>query len=359
MTDLLDIPLADLDANRALEASVIRAISLSAGDSWMAAYEKLRDGAERAHENGQRTLPGALTASFLDADAVGEILTLLARRDAVVDRAASPAGRKMLDSSSVESSFGFRSRRAPTGGVAPARPLAAPGRVTAEQAGRLITDPAERERRNIIARRLGYGDGFDELDKTYLRGGHDVLTTAQTQEADRAAQVRAQQLAHQLDASLNEMGRERARLRATEAQASAIEDRGARDAALSELRTQMTATTATTVRLLDSAEAEADHPVMLDASQADPDGNANVASDQERLGQLRNTQTPSAFLKTLESYVATGALPDTNHAAPATPPGVHPGSHELHKRVRARMRELDAAERDYPTVLLDVMAEDG
>ena len=47
--------------------------------------------------------------------------------------------------------------------------------------------------------------------------------------------------------------------------------------------------------------------------------------------------------------------------APPTPrepeiaPGVHPGSHAIHERVVARMRELDAPESDYPTILESIM----
>ena len=42
---------------------------------------------------------------------------------------------------------------------------------------------------------------------------------------------------------------------------------------------------------------------------------------------------------------------------PDVPAGVHPGSHQTHQKVRARMRELDARESDYQKVLEQILKE--
>ena len=46
MTNVLDVSLGELGANRPLEARAIRAIQLSTGESWIDAYGKLREGAD-------------------------------------------------------------------------------------------------------------------------------------------------------------------------------------------------------------------------------------------------------------------------------------------------------------------------
>ena len=74
----------------------------------------------------------------------------------------------------------------------------------------------------------------------------------------------------------------------------------------------------------------------------------------QQLEHARRTQTPGDFLKTIEAVMRGEPVPE-----PPAPKRARPASIPDHttstQRVLARMRELDAPESDYPTILESIM----
>jgi hypothetical protein len=61
------------------------------------------------------------------------------------------------------------------------------------------------------------------------------------------------------------------------------------------------------------------------------------------------------YVVALEAEVRGDPMPPRTAKAPDTPPGVHPGSHDLNQRIQKYMLDRDLPQRDYQRVLEEVM----
>jgi hypothetical protein len=354
---ILDMPIGEVFADRPVLARLVRAIQLDSGGSWLDAMDAFHKGSDFARGTATPTVRTALEWAQADPEFVEEALTLLERRYGAVDaayrQAAAPLMLEQVDRQGlVLLDAAVQPPLLPHRQTVPRVPVA--------DAAKAIADPVERERRFLRGRQMSPryqgAEGrkmFDADDLLHLRSGRDIVRTFERGLEQANARAKAREVGRRLDKAIADAGRDRQRLKALEGEIGKLGNTAARDAARSEINTQLKATTHVPLKMLDAVETEADRPVALDASPAD-----GTPSDQKRLEQLRRTQTPSAFLKTLEAYVATGALPDTDAAAPAVPPGVHPGSHTMAKRVRERLKLLDRPDSAYQQTLLEIMVED-
>ena len=212
----------------------------------------------------------------------------------------------------------------------------------------------------LATRPMRAGKLFEEVDRAHLEAGLDWVKTLEQPAGnrERIAQQQANGQVRALDQAIAAGADKRQRLKLLDAEIAKLAGptQTARDAVAQQLRSEVTDTNRGIVRMLDQLSAgEPDDRVRtLDGLSPVLDS----ASLYDRIHQhmAANGLPRTHFAKLLDQYTITGALPETPAPAePEIPPGVHAGSHELDKRVRDRMRELDAPESDYVKVLEQVM----
>lgn len=386
MPSTLDKPLTDLFDDRPLLHRVVRCISLDQDLSYVQALDKLHSGADSASDSRTPTLRNALEWVGADLGYVEDGLRLLERRDQAIDqafkRAAGPLvleqpvdqhGRVMLEQSGAlavqpATAASLTGRGLPTERFPSGRRM----ELLKADIGEVLANPAEQERRLARMRKAqpGVYDGddgratFKREDRLHAEAGHDMVATAERNQKLAGARVAADRVGAELDAAIAAAADKRQKLKRLDAQlvelegkAPGVEFNTARD----QLRSRAAAAgREEPLKLLDQLSAldkaaageKAPSPTMAEIDE-------RTRAWTDHLEQLRQTQTPDEFLKTLDAAFAGEPLPTPPAANPGTPAGVHPGSHLLDQRVRERMRELDRPESEYAKTLAEIMAEGG
>jgi hypothetical protein len=327
---------------RVLEAHLVRAIQLDSGVSWIEAHERFHDGIKAAYGSGNPTVKTALEHALADPEYVAGAVKLLEQRDAAVERAYDRAiKRSKLETDDrglvlLDQGDGLDAKTA-----------------TAD-VGKALTDAAERETRYLRALNAGrlLGDPkyrydaqgeqgraiFDAEDRLHLQAGTDLVRTLELAVENlgnhREAEQTAQQTAYRLDQAIEKAGTDRAELKALEQQLSEMDrstDSVDFETALAQLRARANGTTTKPLRMLDQL----------------------AVIDKKKGRKKRHEQT----LTLLDQATGDAAAPATAESAIAK--GVHPGSHLLDQRVRARMAALDAPASAYSRVLDQILAEEG
>jgi hypothetical protein len=352
VTSPLDLTLREVFTDRKLLGRVVRSVQLDAGGSYVDALERLHQGADDARQNGTNTLRAALERARADVAYVETSLKILERRDAAVAGAYERAAGAMMLEQIDDQGLVLLDHAGSEQATGTAEAVA--------DVGRILTDPAEFERRYARMRRLtGAFDGpdgreqFRQLDRDYATAGKDIVRTEERRVELRAAEAKAAQAARQLDQAMASAADKRSALKALEAEVAKLPD------AVSEADKQ---------QALSNVRAEAQRAAEEPLRMLDQMPTARVSrvesssSDEERLDRLRLTQSPAQFARTLEAYIAGEPLADLP-VDPAeqpreVPAGVHAGSHGLHQRVLDRIRELDRnPDRDYARTLDEIIRE--
>ena len=227
---------------------------------------------------------------------------------------------------------------------------------------RRLHNAAEQERRFARARRVSAAyagaDGrqrFLEDDRRYLEGGIDIVKTLEAPmgASEAAASAHASGAVREFDQALRAAAGQR-QMKLLELERLGPGATTVREVVDAQLRSEATEAMREPVRLLDQLEA-GDDVRTLDQDDAPITHEAVVA-------HLRATGRPQDdYGKVLDAYVKDGALPAAPAVPepPAVPDGFHPGSVELDKLVRARMRELGRPDSEYSNVLLEIVNEHG
>ncbi len=322
MTDLLDTPLDALFADRPLLARVVAAMQLDSGRPFMETMDDLHQGSDHAFSTGRPTLRRAVEWAGADPDFIASSVRLLERRDEVVARAYdSPAGPIMLDAAEV----------------AVAR-----------------ADPDGRFNRMLRAGGAADRRQFEQADALYLGGGRDIVAEAERDRGQHQARAQADRLAKQLDQAIRNGADKRLALKQLEQDLTALEGRASGvgfDGARDQLRDRAnTAGVEDARRLLDQFDS---------VSEAGTGGAAGVPTFDEVQARMKLLdRSQGQFAKTLEEMMAGDASPPVTPTQTDVPPGVHPGSHELAKRVRDRLKLLDRRDSEYQRTLIEVLNEE-
>lgn len=360
MADVLDTNLRDLFSNRKLLDRVIRGIALDTGATYVDSLDLLHRSCDSVYGNrgASPTLRAALERANTDVDHVEASVKLLERRDqavnAVFEREAGatlltehedPHGRVLLDQGQLPPK------------QAPNAPVDTRPRVDGARYQEIMNLPLHSARQFAAARLSARYDGREgpenwrRDDHEAAGGGVDLLRTLQRPAELRAARAQADRVGAMLDQAISTASGKRAKLKTLEAELAKLGpvDGVSFDSAREQVRQQAaTAGTAEPLKMLDNLDRIGEAETRL----LDQDEHQRRQLDQQ-LEHARRTQTPGDFLKTIEAVMRGEPVPEP--PAPKEPPGVHPGSHDLHTRVLARMRELDAPESDYPTILESIM----
>ena len=362
---LLDTDLADLFQiqNRVLLDRVVRAIALDTGEGeYIAggALDRLHAGVDSTYGFAEPpTLRNALSRAGVDVDFVESLLKLLDQcaraKQGTFDRVAGP---KLLDVQVNTHGLVLLDQGQGDGRREPQTDV-----------GAALADPVEFERR-LARMRAADASGqyaldqgrelFRRDDRAHLEVGVDIVASAERTRQLAAATAAAERVGRELDEALRVGGSKRARLKALEAELGRLDaPPGVTfDTARDELRSQaIVAGTEPALKLLDQLTALDEAVKKLDGPTADSIEQARLLGAE--LERRRQTEDAGQFLRTLSAAMAGEPLPERPPAPeePEIPPDVHPGSHQLHERVLARMRELDAPESDYPRILDQVMRE--
>ena len=163
---------------------------------------------------------------------------------------------------------------------------------------------------------------FQFDDSTHLGGGVDLVKTLELAHEEREAHVNAGQVARQLDQTIKSTANREAQLRMLDDQ-------------IAELTGQR--------RELEADPAEGGKKLL------------SIGEAIAREGQLDGLNPAQ-----LQRWARTGELPAKapQPDPPAAPAGIHPGSHSLHERVVGRIRDLNAPESEYVTILEQIMREE-
>jgi hypothetical protein len=396
MADLLDTNLRAVfnDDNGALLNRVVQSIMLDQGLDYMTALERFHAGTDSARASGTPTVRAAVQWGGGDPDYVAETVTLLERRDAVVQRAyEKAAGAIMLEQTDAQGMVLLDQGDAMAqiaGGVNPPQvPSGSNAERLGTDIGKVLGDPQEFERRlaRIRAAQPGSWDvdegreHFRRDDRLYAEAGKDLVRTAERPREIAAARAQAAQVAAQLDTAMRSAGNKRAKLKLLDAK---IDELGgsAGEAARRELRSQMTEAARAPLMLLD--QLSDDEPnggvVMLGQPLSASKGGRPLSPKAREIAARINAQRPGdrdEYLRLLEQDESAGDIDRTAHtqvflaaieldptpkapdpaAEPELPPGVYAPSHGFHERVRERMVELDAPESSYPQILEQIVRE--
>ncbi len=345
----LDTPINAVFADRPALDRLIRAVQLDTGSSFVDTLDKLHEAATWSLNQGDGSLRSALAWAG-DVGYLEPTLKVLERRDRVVQTAYERALGQQPDL-----------KRDPFGRV-----LADQGGSEDTDIGVALHDAGERERRFARVRKLdarfaGHGGrkDFEEQDVAFLQAGVDLVRTMEERHGGRehVAQQQAGQVARQLDAAIVGAADKHQRIMALDKELAKLPDAArAREVASEQARSEVAQATSGVVKMLDALESGDDDRVRL-LDQVDV-----PITHEAVVAHLRATGRPeSDYGKVLSSYVETGQLPAVPAVPepPAVPDGFHPGSVELDKLVRARMRELGRPESEYSNVLLEIVNEHG
>jgi hypothetical protein len=343
MADLLDISLRDLFApdpdSRHLLHQVVEAVQLDQSIPYMDALERVHEASEGAHKDGKPTLRGALEWIRADGGAVVEHVKLLDQRDAAVGRAhknATAKGRKL--------------ERDPFGRVLLGQSYSKkPKSLDAD--GRLM-DQAEFEKRLKRARKLDPRYASDQGraafkfdDEAHLLGGVDLVKTLELAAEEHTASAKAGDVARLLDEDIAAAADKRRELKLLDGQ-------------IDELQSQRD-------KLEPQADAAGQRLRMLDqgtTSKPKKKPRTEVERRQRKLEKrvhkrMRRLGLPERdYIKALEAEVRGDPMPPKTPKAPDAPPGVLPGSHDLHQRIEQYMLDNELPKSAYPKVLEQHMA---
>lgn len=376
---LLDMPIARVFDDRPLLNRIVRALSLDQGVSYIDALTQLHDKVDDVYQTSSRgTLRDVLQRTPSDLGDIEDTVKVLARRDdavnAAYDQAASQLaleqvdgyGNVLLDAAEPQhtddpEAFERRAARMREAQQAALQRDRDPSNVSAVRVplpgttdiGRILADPQEFERRLARMRRAEprSWDGpegraqFQKLDRAHVESGIDMVRTAERRHELAGARRASQKAAQSLDLAIHESSDKRQRLRLLDRQIAKLKDK----------------------RVLLDEPIEADNRVKMlnaasDLSERVPEQNQPLQAHADELYErtqerLRLLDRPQGdFLKTLKEIMDDVPLSEDAPAETA-PPGVHPGSHELHRRIRERMRLLDRPDSAYVETLEEILGE--
>ena len=367
MTDsILDVPLRvvyNTDDPRILHRAC-EALIRDQGIPFLEALKQLDNGVDGARANRGATLRDAIEWTRSTPEDFENVVKMLDRRDEAVRRTLE---RELASTADVETDAQGRVMLdAPSAG-APAS--------GGTDIGTALTDPAERERRLARARQFDAqykgSDGrklFDQIDREHLEAGRDLLSTWEHEGRVRAAQAKAQAVSKQLDQAIGKATDKRQQLRLLETEIAKLapNEAGVREVVADQLRAQAVDATSDTLKLLDQAVGAVEPRLLsIDEAIAREDAlgkDSHYVALTRRRDELKRDPKANyqqlvvldAALDRRKQELSQPATPP----APETPPGVHPGSHQLAKRVRALMAERGLKERDYNKALEAVLRED-
>ena len=344
---MLDQDIRALFADRAGLNRVVEAISKDQAVDYLAALTKLHEGVDEARGGTVRMV---LAAAGLPTDGIEAGLRLLERRDAAADRAYFRA----LGPVEQTDGRGLVLLDQGPGGGAPV------------DVGSALADPVEIERRLARIRRAQAGwegdDGrvrFLEADRANLEANRDIVATAERAGRIAAARSQANQVARRLDQAIREETDPSRRMRVLDAEIAKLS--GGRD------------------QLAPATDATASATERLRALDAGGDSGGTLAAELQ-LRIIKLVQTGEPYAKARRRVLATAepgepvwqseelsvpaARVEPAPSASEIPPGVHAGSHELDRRIQARLRRdgkvIDGkvASGEYVKTLEQIMAED-
>jgi hypothetical protein len=350
---LLDTPIRQVFSDRELLNRVVSTISHERGLTYLDALERFHDAVDSATVNGSPILRTALEWAQVDPDDVEAAVTLLERRDGAVaaafDRAAGPLLVEKTDAR------GLVTLDQGDAGVAPGRitgAVASRGDVPLQaDIGRILTDPAEGERRlaRMRAAQPSAWDGdagrtrFKAHDRLMAESGVDAVRTAERPGELLEAQAAGNRVGAQLDQAISAAGDKRQRLRLLEAEISKLDGpaAGVREFGLTELRKQAADARREPLRMLDQLDASGEAAVTghVPSVRLPADGHGLYELTQARMRLLDRSQ--DEFDATLSEVLRGDPVPVPAVREPEIPDGVHPASHALHEKVQAKLKELD------------------
>jgi len=333
MTDPLDIPLSELSEDIARRNAIIEQVQVQQGVSYPKALEAW-EGAV-AELRGAGTVRTALRELGLDATPVDRRLKYLEQSDVKVAATYKQAKAKQLDTD-------------PFGRVLLSQSYKK--KPKSLDADNRITDPMEFEKRLVRARKLDSsfaGDAgralFKAQDEASLSGGVDVLRTWELAAKEQAATAKAGQVRRELEAAYAARVEHDAKVKLLDDEQSDLDAR----------RRQLEQPPAASLRLLDGG-LSGERPKK--GKTLEEKFAARVDERARRLGLARHDR----IVALEQEHAGLPMPPDPSAGAPApAPSGVHPGSHQLHRRVHDRIKMLDRhPERDYIRTMEEVLAED-
>jgi hypothetical protein len=350
---LLDLPIRQVFDNRELLNRIVTTISNDRGLTYLESLEKFHDAVDSATANGSPILRTALEWCQVVPEDIEASVTLLERRDGAVAAAFERAGGGLVTLDQGDA------------GVAPGRitgAVASRGDVPLQaDIGRLLHDPAEGERRlaRIRVAQPNQWDGeagrarFKQHDRQMAEAHVDAVLTAERPFELRRARAAADKVGERLDQAISESGSKRQQLRLLEAEISKLDGpaAGVREFGLNELRRQAADASREPTRLLDQLEASGEAAVtgQVRSVSLPTDGHSLFVAVQERLWLLDRGQ--DQFDATLAEVLRGDPAPAPAVRESAIPDGVHPGSHAVHAKVEARLRELDRPPSAYTATL--------
>jgi hypothetical protein len=370
---MLDLPLRQIFDDRPTLNRVVTALQTDLGVSFLEALEVLHQGADSAGANGVSSLRGALDWTRSDPADIEASVKLLERRDGAVskafERAAGPLlleqtddrGIVLLDQAGASNGSTYVASGG-AGGMASSNR----GEPLRADIGRILTDPAEFERRlaRICVAEPGHFDGdqgretFRGEDKAWAEAGKDRVRSAERPREIRQAQAKADRIGARLDQAIGEAGDKRQKLKLLEAEISKLDGpaAGVREFGLNELRKQAADARREPLRMLDQLDASGEAALtgQVPPSVSLPaDGHGLYVAVQERMRLLDRPQ--DEFDSTLAEILRGDPAPAPAVRESETPPGVHAGSHAVHEKVEARLRELDRPPTAYLRTLEELM----
>jgi hypothetical protein len=360
---LLDTPIRQVFDDRELLNRIVETIANDRGMTYLDSLERFHDAVDSATVNGSPILRTALEWAQVVPEDVEASVTLLGRRDEAVSKAYSSAAGPLLLEQTDDRGIVLldQAGAAVASGGAGAVGSANHGEPLRADIGRILTDPAEFERRlaRIRVAEPNHFDGdkgredFRREDKAWAESGKDRVRTAERPHEIRRAQQTADRVGERLDQAIGTANDTRSRLRALEAEVSKLDGpaAGVREFGLTELRRQTADARREPLRLLDQLEASGEAAVTgrVPSVSLPTDGHGLFVLTQERMRLLDRSQ--DQFDQTLAEVLRGDPAPAPAVREPEIPDGVHPGSHALHEKVQARLRELDRPPTEYSRVL--------
>ncbi len=213
--------------------------------------------------------------------------------------------------------------------------------------GRILTDPAEFERRLARIRKASAGawegdEGrkrFRDADRSHAEAGLDLVRTEERPRQLSQAQAHADEVARTLDQAITADASRQAKLRMLDLEIAKLQ--GRRD------EVQATTGRSSSVRMLEQSASP--EPASSGAEELDQ----RVRERLRLLGKPENH-----YVIALEAEVRGDPMPTAETPPePAVPPGVHPEHHLLDRRARARMKELGRPDSEYPRTLDEILQE--
>ena len=329
--NLLDTPIADVHDNRPLLDRVLRTVALDAGISYADAYDKLVQG---GIDSRATTLRRALQGAGIGTEGLEEGVKLLDAAESQATAVYDAAKPKRLQTDSfgrilLDQDYDQR-----------------PESVGAD--GQLM-DPREFEDRLKRARKLSarYGGDegrkmFESDDQMHLRAGVDIVRSAELAAEDQMARAHAGRVAIELDQGITATAGKAGELRQLDGQIDELQER--RDKL-----NERPVVADGTLRMLEQSQ--------LDQALGGLDKKtANRVRKRMRRLDIEAGDRPG-LLRCLEAEIRDDPMPPKPEpAAPTTPPGTYPGSHELNGRIRKYMLDNELPDSQYGDVVDQVFA---